>query len=173
MKKKVSLLIIVFISFIYLLIISNISGETLTGEITGEVSAQSTNVSIFVLPAVPVLSLLNPENKTYLSNESILLNFSVSNEDFVWYNVDSGSNTTITSSIFINVTQGPHILNLYANNSEGETAKNVSFTANSTKFIIVYNEYAKANKGSSTDFNASTYEDIQNLSNVVLENSQN
>ena len=161
-----------FILIIFLYVISGLTGEVVTGEsITGEAAAQSTNVSIFVLPALPILSILSPENKTYLSNESILLNFSVSSEDFVFYNLDSSSNITITSSTFINVSQGPHILNLYANNSQGETAKNVSFTSNSTIFIIIYNEYAGSNKGSSTDFNASTYEDIQNLSGVILEHT--
>ena len=152
-----------------LIILPQVNTQTVTGEtVTGETTSSNLALTIS-LSGLPSLSILNPENKTYLNNESILLNFSVSSEDFVWYNLDGNSNTTITSSILLNVTQGSHILNLYANNSQGETAKNVGFTANSTKFIIIYNEYTGSNKGSSIDFNASTYEDIQNLSDVVLE----
>jgi len=171
MKKKVFIFLLNLSLLLILLPQVNtqtITGETFTGEaVTGE--ATSSNVAISItLSGLPFLSLLNPENKTYLSNESILLNFSVSSEDFIWYNLDSGSNITITSSTFINVSQGAHTLNLYANNSQGEKTKNVSFTANSTKFIIVYSKYFGSNKGSSTDFNASTYED---LSNIILENT--
>ena len=164
-KSLISFFILIILLSIISGLIEGITGDTVTGE------ASSTNLSIFVLPAIPALSILSPENKTYLSNESILLNYSVSNEDFVWYKIDSGNNITITSSIFINVTQGNHTLYLYANNSKGTTIKNVTFAANSTIFIILYSEYAGSNKGSSTDFNASTYEEIQNLSGVVLENT--
>ena len=174
MKKKVSLLITVFISFTYLLIISNISGESLTGEIiTGEVSAQSTNVSIQVIRLAPFLSILNPENKTYLKNESLLLNFTVTDEETVWYNFDNTANTTITSSILFNISQGSHTLYMFANNSENNiTLKNVTFTIDSTIFIISYNNFADSNKGDSTDFNVSTYEDIQNLDNIILEETR-
>ena len=174
MKKKVSLLIIIFISFIYLLIISSINGETLTGEtVTGEVSAQPTNVSIQVIRFAPFLSILSPENKTYLKNESLLLNFTVTDEEIVWYNFDNTANTTITSAIFFNISQGSHRLYMFANNSENNiTSKNVTFSVNSTIFIISYDEYSDSTKGESTDFNSSTYEDIQNLSNIILENTQ-
>ena len=173
MKKKVILSIIIFILFIYLIIISNINGETLTGEtITGETSSLPTNVSIQVIRFAPFLSILNPENKTYLKNESLLLNFTVTDEETTWYNFDKTANTTITSSIFFNISQGSHTLYLFANNSENDiTAKNVTFTANSTRFIILYNEYIGSTRGDSTEFNDSTYEDIQNLSNIILENT--
>lgn len=174
MKKKVNLLIIIFISFIYLLIISNINGETLTGEtVTGEVSAQPTNVSIQVIRFAPFLSILSPENKTYLKNESLLLNFTVTDEETVWYNFDNTANTTITSAIFFNISQGSHTLYMFANNSENNiTSKNVTFSVNSTIFIISYDEYSSSTKGESTDFNSSTYEDIQNLSNIILEDTR-
>jgi len=169
MKKKVFIFLL-NISLL-LIILPQVNTQAITGEtVTGE--ATTSNVAISVsLTGLPSLSLLSPENKTYLSNGSILLNFTVSSEDFVGYSLDGGSNTTITSSIFINVTQGAHTLLLYANNSQGTRTKNVIFTANSTVFIISYNEYFGSNKGNSTDFNASTYEDIQNLSGIVLENT--
>ena len=169
MKKKVFIFLLNII--LLLIIIPQVNTQAITGEaVTGEATESNLALTISII-GPPSLSILSPENKTYLSNESILLNFSVISEDFIWYNLDSSSNITITSSTYINVTQGPHILNLYANNSQGETAKNVSFTANSTIFIISYNEFFGSNKGSSTDFNASTYEDIQNLSGVILEHT--
>ncbi|GAJ21382.1 unnamed protein product, partial [marine sediment metagenome] len=63
-------------------------------------------------------------------------------EDFVEYNIDNiPPNKTITAPVYFNTTEGTHILYLYANNSVGTTIKNVTFTANSTKFIILLQFY--------------------------------
>ena len=173
MRKEVFFLFVFFILTISLSMVFGLTGDAITGElITGEVAAGQTNISIFVLPSAPTVSISNPENETYLSNESISLNFSTVLADNVLYNIDSASNTTITSSIFFNVSQGSHTLYLYANNSNGTTLENVTFTANSSKFIIAYSEYWGDYKGNSTAFNRSTYEDIQNLSDIILENTQ-
>ena len=132
-----------------------------------ENSTATRNVSL----VVPTLTIILPENETYIDNESLLLNYTASLEDFVWYNIDSGSNTTITGNTTFNTTSGGHTLFLYANNTNGETAKNITFTVNLTKFTVTYNEFDGSLKGTSTDFNKSSYEDLQNLSSVVLENT--
>ena len=109
------------------------------------------------------------ENETYFTKTNLQLNFSVSGQDSIKYNLDNGTNTTITGNTTFNTTSGLHTLYLFANNSQGLTTKNVTFTINTTIFTIIYNNYS--NNGSTTDFNSSTYEDLQNLSGIVLERS--
>lgn len=162
MKKKMSFLFIIFILIIILSTIAILRGET----ITGKISVQPTNISIQVLPTLPTLSIINPKNGTYLIN-NLLLNYSTTNANTIWYNLDNTINTTITSPTYFNAAQGSHILYLYVNNSDGITAKNVSFAVNLTKLKIHYNKF----KGSSTDFNQYSLEEMQNLSGIVLENT--
>ncbi|MCX6749734.1 MAG: hypothetical protein NTW17_03270 [Candidatus Pacearchaeota archaeon] len=139
-----------------------ITGDTITG------NATSSNFAITIsITGAPTLILVNPRNQTYFSNLNLALRFLVWGEDFVWYNLDKGANATITGNTTFSTTVGQHTLYLYANNSEGETTKNATFTVNSTKFVAKYNYYK--NNGSSTDFNSSSYEDMQNLSDIILE----
>lgn len=181
MKKGVkSICLIVFLLIIFLLIVNiataiEIIGKTITGEsITGEIitgeATQTVSMNITVL-AQPTLNILSPENKTYLTNNSILLNYSVSSADAMYYNLDNLENITITSSAYFNTSQGSHTLYLYANNSYGTSAKSVAFTINSTRFVILYSEYNGSTKGSSTNFIVYPYEDLQNLNNIILENT--
>ena len=91
-------------------------------------SKQQQNLSIFVLPSVPILTIISPEEKTY-SAASILLNYSTKNAiDSIWYNLDNGENITLTSLLYFTASEGSHILYLYANNSEGLGAANISFS---------------------------------------------
>ena len=176
MKRVISIFLIV--SLVFLLGISLIyiftwktNAEGVTGEVvTGELTQGNLAIAISIIGG-PSLTILSPENKTYLNNESLLLNFTVFGEETVWYNFDNTANITITSSILFNISQGSHTLYLFANNTDNETARNITFIADSTKFIIAYNEYVGFKKGDSTDFNASTYEDIQSLDNIILENT--
>lgn len=171
MKK--SLIFIIFI-FLFILICIPFFPAEITGEtITGEASAQSLALNITVIAnQPPALTIITPKNETYLNNESILLSYSATNEDFVWYDIDlAGDNITITDSIYFSTSQGGHTLYLYANNTYGTTTRNITFTVNSTRFIILYSEYNGSTKGSSTDFINYSYEDIQDLSNVILEHT--
>ncbi len=121
----------------------------------------------------PSLEIVSPRNETYVANTSLLLNYSATSTisiNPIWYSLDSGTNTTITTPVYFNISEGSHILFLYANNSNGFTTKNITFFVNLTKFIIYYNEYKNSEKGNSTNFNQYSYEQIQNLSNVILEN---
>jgi hypothetical protein len=167
---------VIFVLF-FIFISTNISAETtgattITGEtVTGEVTTKEFNIGIVITTPPPTLTILSPENETYLTNISLLLNYSVSGEDNMWYRIDSGNNTTITSATYFNTSQGGHTLYLFANNTWGTTERNVSFTVNSTRFIILYNEYNDTTRGNSTEFINYTYEDLQNLSSIVLENT--
>jgi len=166
MKKEAIIIFILITIFISL-------GEQINGEITGQASGQSTNVSIVVINAPPSITIITPENETYLKNISLLLNYSASGEEAVWYNIDEGTNTTITSSIYFNTSEGAHTLNLYANNTDGTISlDSVNFTVNLNLFAVLYNEYNGSYKGSSTDFLTHSYEDLQSLGSIVLENTQ-
>lgn len=147
--------------------IADITGETITGMQT----SRPTNVSLFINPAIPTLTILSPQNATYLKNYSILLDFISTLADNLWYNFDNGENSTIESALYFNISEGSHTLFMYANNSQGTTIKNVTFAVNSTFFIIYYEEYKGTSRGESTEFINYTYEAIQNLENIVLENT--
>lgn len=150
-----------------------ITGSTITGEtVTGEATNANLGISIGVTVEQPSVTLLLPENKTYITNNSLFLNFSESNVVSVWYNIDLGTNITISGNTTFNTTTGGQTLYLYANNTDGnETSDNITFTINLNQFRVYYDEYFSSTKGTSSDFNKSAFEDLQNLSNVILENT--
>ncbi|MEN7981865.1 MAG: hypothetical protein ABFQ65_00265 [Nanoarchaeota archaeon] len=120
---------------------------------------------------LPSLTIYKPKNKTYVANTSLLLDYSATNTDTVWYNIDSVQNITIDSDTYFNTSGGSHTLYLYANNSNGVISKNVTFFINLTQFEIGYSEWESSYKGNSTNFNEYPFDEIQNLSNVILENT--
>ena len=161
-----------FMLLILVLLFSQPINAQVTGEVTtGKVSAMPTNVSIFVLPSAPELIIISPQNKTYLANTSILLNYTATNANTTWYNIDNSANITIASYVYFQTSSGSHTLYLFANNSIGTTAKNVTFLVNSSIFTIQYTKWEGAYNGSSTYFEHYPYEDMQNLSNIILENT--
>src|SRR3989344_4205813 len=130
-------------------------------------STSTRNVSL----VLPTINLSFPENKTYINNVSIPLNFTYSNADFFWFNLDNGDNSTIIGNTTFNASQGGHRLNLFANNSVGEITRNISFSVNLTKISIGYSSFNGTTKGNSTDLSKVTYEDLQNLSSLILEDT--
>lgn len=119
---------------------------------------------------VPTISIVMPENKTYIIKSNLPLNFTSDNALFIWYKIDSGTNTTITENTTFNTTNGAHTLYLFANNTYGDSSTSVIFTSNETKFIVHYGNFSGSSKGESTNFNETAYEDLQNLSDIILEN---
>ncbi len=176
MKKRdicfAFLSILLLVSFVSA--IEVITGRHITGEIiTGEATSQSTNVSVTVLAQLANITILKPENKTYLTNDSLLLNFTSTGAQTIFYNLDNGANITITTFTYFNTSGGSHVLNLFAENSDGNvTAKNVTFNINLTRYNVSYEEYKGAKKGASIDFIRFAFEELQNLSNIILENSE-
>ena len=169
MKKEVFfiLLVVIFLIAIHLAKAENntITGSVVTGDITNVLVLNIT------VSGPPTLTLLSPKNFTYITSQNLRLNFTVSDQETITYSIDSNPNITITGNIKFNTTEGNHSLFLYANNSQGTTSRNVTFFVNSTKFQIKYNNYSNSHKGASTDFNASSYEDMQNLTGVILEHT--
>ncbi|MBI2045532.1 hypothetical protein HYT23_05740 [Candidatus Pacearchaeota archaeon] len=151
-------------------------------EITGETTSQSISINITVSGSPPILELINPKNHTYLTRQDLKFNFTATNADYIWYKLDNSSNASINSPANINLTLGSHKLRLFANNSYGEVEKNVTFYINFSFFIIKDDHYEEGDdydedhgnmsrndkKGESTDFLDYSYEELQNLSNLVL-----
>ncbi len=106
------------IIFVLLSVIFSLSSINV-GAITGAASSQEQGVSVFVLPAVPVLNIISPENKTYEEGEYILLDYQAILIDTIWYNLDNTANITINSSFYFTTTIGSHTLYLYGNHSNG------------------------------------------------------
>ena len=168
MKKEVFIILLV-VTFLAVISFtgagnnSTITGSTVTGEITNMLVLNLT------VSGPPQLSILHPRNHTYLTSQNLQLNFTVDDEEWIQYSLDSAANVTITGNIKFNTTEGSHNLFLYANNTNGLTTRNVTFFVNSIKFTVKYSNYSNSYKGNSTDYNASSYEDLQNLSGVILE----
>lgn len=159
---------------IFLIILLSIIG--LSNEITGksitskDIQAVSINITI---SAPPTLEITNPKNNTYLTNTTLPLTFTTDpSTSSIWYNLDNGNNISITNSKSFNTSVGNHILYLFANNSDGETGKNVTFFINLTRINIIYSEYNGSLKKTSTNFINFSYEDIQNVSNPIFENAE-
>jgi len=120
---------------------------------------------------IPTLSISQPQNETYITALNLPLNFTALNALDIRYNLDLVGNTTISGNTTFNTTNAQHTLYLFANNTFGSTSASRTFTVNTSKFFIHYSNYSGATRGSSTDFNQSTYEDLQNLSGIILENT--
>lgn len=146
---------------------------------TGEATSNQVSASITVISVAPTIFILSPkESRTYRS-ENILLNYSVYDANgisLVWYNIDNGSNMSLgnfsNGQRYFNVSQGMHTLYLYANNTLGaENFSSVKFYVNNTKIIVIYENFRGEKKGNSTDFDSLTDEELENLSGMVLENT--
>ncbi len=123
--KRGFCLIIFFI--IILPLVNAVTGEA----ITGRVPNVPTDVSVFVLPGVPSITIISPEDQIY-EDLSILFNYSIGNGiNSSWYNLDNTVNISLgnltENSFYLDTTFGSHTLYLYANNSYGTNKANVSF----------------------------------------------
>jgi parallel beta-helix repeat protein len=88
----------------------------------------------------PSLTLEAPTATNYTTNESLDLNYTVSdvNLDSCWYNIDGGTNTTISNCLntTFNTSSGSQTLYIYANDTSGNlNSTNVTFTVDLTPVI--------------------------------------
>jgi hypothetical protein len=169
MKRGICLA--VFLIFGLLFLIINLS--LVRAEVSVEVSVEVTDL--------PSLKIESPVAGTYLVGESLLLDYSVGSANTVRYNLDNSANTLIISPTYFDVSEGSHTLYLHAENSYGTTEREVSFVVDSAELIIIDNEYEigdgtdterKIKDGESTDFFDYSYEELQDLENVIFENTQ-
>jgi len=171
MKKGEYIVLFLFL-FLIVLLLPFIVANSITGEvITGDATLDSVGMNITINPSLPTLTIFKPKNNTYFSNSSFALEFS-SNADNSWYNLDNGSDISFNGSTTLDVSEGHHFLSIFVNNSEGIVNENISFYVNLSLYSIVYDEYKGGNKGSSTNFDYYSFEEVQELENTVLENTK-
>jgi hypothetical protein len=179
---------IIFLGVLILIVI--FLGAVKINKITGKATSQQASLNISVNWPAPSISIITPiSNNTYLTGEALLLNFTSSYASTIWYNLDGGSNTTVTGSTLFNHTGGgghAHVLYLYVNNSNSTASTNVTFYVNNSKLVIIDDEFEEEEdpdedagnmsrhpkKGASTDFLNYSYEELQNLSGVILHNPE-
>lgn len=107
------------------------------------VSLLNVSIDYNLLDVLPNLEIFSPQGGvTYRNNESIELNFSVSDSDldFCWYNLDNSNNFTIINcdDLFFETSEGEHLLKLYANNTLGfESFVEVNFSVNNSLPSVV------------------------------------
>jgi hypothetical protein len=118
----------------------------------------------------PSLTVIKPVNQTYFNANSLKLQIST-NADEAWYNLDDGENITIENSAYFDAGEGTHTLYVFANNSIGMTAKNITFTVDSRKFSINGTKFSGPKKGATTNFSEYSYEEIQNISDLTFEDT--
>ena len=171
MKKWVMFLVLLSVILVFMLIwIINIGIKTgETNIVTGEVTESSFAVTISITGA-PILTIIKPLNQTYFENESLRLKVNTNTND-MWYNLDNGANITFIDEVLFNTSEGGHTIYVFSNNSFGTTTKNVTFTINNTLYEIIHEEYKYTNRGDSTNFSEFSFTEIQNLSNIILEDT--
>jgi len=162
----------IFYLALLLVSVSAVTGNVITGDtITGEATSNDVGLTL-VLTGSPRLEIITPQNNSYIHNESLPLYFTTGGEQAVWYNLDNGDNITITDSTHFNTTEGGHTLYLFANNTAGNmTSRNVTFTVNLTLFTISFDEFDNGFSGNSTNFLNFSYDDLQNLSGIIFEDT--
>jgi len=84
------------------------------------VTSQPTGVSVSVVSTASALSIISPTSTgTYYSDDYILLDYTATLIDTVWYNLDNTANITINTSFYFQTTAGIHTLYLYGNKTNG------------------------------------------------------
>lgn len=165
-----------FIMFVLLAFIINNTSAQVTGEsISGEAS-KSVGMNISVIASPPILIIDKPRNGTYFENTSLRLNLT-SNGLILWYNLDNGDNITISGteftakSLLFNASSTGHTIYIFTNNSDGNlTTKNVTFSIDLNRYNVTDNNFTGSTKGNSINFNEYTYEELGNISGIILEN---
>ncbi len=135
--------------------------------LTGFATVQQTALNVQILAQIPSISILSPISGNQYIKNTVFLNFLASNYYRLIYNLDNGQNLTLASPQYINVTNGTHILYVYATNSDGLTSvATKSFKVNSALLKLNYTSYQN---GSSTDLNVYSYEALQNITNLTFD----
>ena len=132
MKKRVVILTsLIIISTIVLSSFILVNTENpIKDYLKGSLESGKLDLSIFVKPPVPVLTIISPENTTY-STTDISFEYTIKLADSVWYNLDNTENITLSAPydpIFFTFSEGTYILYIYANNTYGISTKTITFT---------------------------------------------
>ncbi len=115
---------------------------------SGNENQTETRTVNLVSNVAPSITLVEPQNILYVTNESLALDFFASdsdgNLDSCWYNLDNGKNITLencTNTTFNVPMDGTYIINLFANDSEElEKSDSVSFNVDVTGVSVALSE---------------------------------
>lgn len=170
MKEEMCYFLLSFVLVYFLFLVNDvgaITGEVVTGEIiTGEATSGVAAMNITILPNLPSLTIKKPKNETYYYNHSLELKVDSGNANNLWYNLDNEQNRSFSGEAFFNTTYGNHTIYVFANNSDGVTARNVTFSV-VRMHEVDFNEFIF--RDNSTNFYSFSFEEIQNLSGIILE----
>lgn len=126
-------------------------------------STATFSVTISVL-TTPSIFIIHPTNTTY-NYSSIDLNFTVTNNNTIWHNLNNGDNVTMTGNITIAINNTrSYVLTVYSNNTDNTlnsssvTFRRVNITFDRTEF-----------NGETTDFLVFNDSQLQNITNLTLE----
>ncbi len=172
-------LVILFALLIFIEIASSqeINKDKITGEsVSGKAVTQQTTLSIVIDALPPNVTISSPQNRTY-NYPYISLNFtakdSVSSVSSMWYNLNGGSNTTITgnTTIYANDEQ-TNILRFYTNDSFNfvNTTTVIFFVNSSHGWQMNYTNYYGGNSTNLSYYQQLGKYYMQNISNFTLEN---
>lgn len=93
------------------------------GQLSGPYCESSTPVYFTVISTPPNIAIIEPENKTY-NTDNIELNFTVDKPtSWITYSLDNQANVTITENTTLSgLTNGLHQITLYANSTSNNTS---------------------------------------------------
>jgi len=178
---KSLILLLILISSFFIIDFANDKNLDKISEITTStilnIQAKATSIflglSVQIDDGAPRIFITSPLNKTYNYNNSIELNFTITenNLDITYYNVDDGANTTITgnTTFSVNLTS-THTLTLFANDTLGNlNSTSRTFSINiSLPWNITFTEFT----GQTTNFSALNKSQQAIIQNVILENPE-
>jgi len=124
---KIFIILFVLISFLFILqntrdkqLIDKISEVTTKGILDIKATLFFLSVAVNIDPDVPKIYIDSPLNQTYTTTSIDLKYTIVDNSlDTTYYNIDDGTNITITGNISFTTTLGSHTLKLFANDTLG------------------------------------------------------
>ncbi|MFC1685900.1 hypothetical protein ACFLZZ_02650 [Nanoarchaeota archaeon] len=123
--------------FVFCFLISILLLGIVSGFLTAHVAEQNFNMFI-TIEGRPLLLIVSPENASTVNSTNVSLEFITDGADNIWYNLDDGTNVTITgNTTFDTETVGSHFVNVYANNSIGITKKTSYFTVSLTDDVNI------------------------------------
>ena len=169
-KKRTLLFLLIFT---VLIIFSSVFKDFISASIFDTFAVSQVTTPTVTLDAYPPDLILDSPTSTNYSTKLIGINYSVSDSassvDTVWYNLDGGSNTTLTGNTTITVSQrGDYNFYIYANDTVGlvNDTESVTFSVNASRFIEV--NFSRFDASPTTNFSALNDSDLEDIENLTL-----
>ena len=169
-KEKIAFLIVLVFVMLSALIFLLQKQELLLSPLGGDYGATSYGEGVYAgpsLPIVPILSISQPTNTSYL-NSLVRVLLSASNANNCWYILDEVRTDASCNSDFAlpRLSVGEHNITIYANNSDGVSSERRTFNISyNRRFIVKYFEFS--GMGSTTNLDSLTDNEIENISLIL------